>query len=89
MGDLPGGGSTVRLPRQIPYARAMELLLTGELITADEALELGFLNRVVPQEEVLPAALELAGVLQPTGPSQCRLFDALRVSASVGRKLRP
>lgn len=65
---FPGGGSTVRLPRQIPYARAMELLLTGELITADEALELGFLNRVAPQEEVLPAALELAERIAANGP---------------------
>ncbi len=65
---FPGGGSTVRLPRQIPYARAMELLLTGELITADEALELGFLNRVVPQAEVLPAALDLAQRIAANGP---------------------
>jgi enoyl-CoA hydratase len=65
---FPGGGSTVRLPRQIPYARAMELLLTGDLITAAEALELGFLNRVVPQGEVLPAALELAERIAANGP---------------------
>lgn len=52
---FPGGGSTVRLPRQIPYTRAMELLPTGDLITAAETFELGFLNRVVPQADVLPA----------------------------------
>lgn len=65
---FPGGGSTVRLPRQVPYARAMELLLTGDLITADEALQLGFLNRVVPQDQVLPAALELAERIAANGP---------------------
>jgi enoyl-CoA hydratase len=65
---FPGGGSTVRLPRQIPYARAMELLLTGDLITADEALALGFLNRVVPQAEVLTAALDLAERIAANGP---------------------
>ncbi|TAJ73744.1 MAG: crotonase/enoyl-CoA hydratase family protein [Phenylobacterium sp.] len=65
---FPGGGSTVRLPRQVPYARAMELLLTGDLITAAEALEWGFLNRVVPQGEVLPAALELAERIAANGP---------------------
>ena len=65
---FPGGGSTVRLPRQVPYARAMELLLTGDLITAAEALQLGFLNRVVPQGEVLPAALELAERIAANGP---------------------
>ena len=45
---FPAGGSTVRLPMQMPYAKAMELLLTGDLITADEALQLGFLNYVTP-----------------------------------------
>lgn len=65
---FPGGGSTVRLPRQIPYARAMELLLTGDLITAAEALELGFLNRVVPQADVLPTALDLAERIAANGP---------------------
>lgn len=65
---FPGGGSTVRLPRQVPYARAMELLLTGDLITADEALQLGFLNRVVPQDQVLPVALELAERIAANGP---------------------
>ena len=65
---FPGGGSTVRLPKQIPYARAMELLLTGDLITAAEALEMGFLNRVVAAEAVLPAALELAERIAANGP---------------------
>ncbi|OHB31155.1 MAG: enoyl-CoA hydratase [Phenylobacterium sp. RIFCSPHIGHO2_01_FULL_69_31] len=75
---FPGGGSTVRLPRQVPYARAMELLLTGDLITAAEALEWGFLNRVVPQGEVLPAALELAERIAANGPIA---VEAIRRSA--------
>jgi enoyl-CoA hydratase len=65
---FPGGGSTVRLPRQVPYARAMELLLTGDLVSADEALTWGFLNRVTPQAEVMPAALELAQRIADNGP---------------------
>ncbi|ODT85778.1 enoyl-CoA hydratase-related protein [Phenylobacterium sp. SCN 70-31] len=65
---FPGGGSTVRLPRQLPYARAMELLLTGDLISADEALTWGFLNRVVPPGDVLEAALELAQRIAANGP---------------------
>jgi enoyl-CoA hydratase len=76
---FPGGGSTVRLPRQIPYARAMELLLTGELITADEALELGFLNRVVPQAEVLPAALDLAQRIAANGP----IAEAMKIESKM------
>jgi enoyl-CoA hydratase len=59
-GLFPAGGSTVRLPRQIPYCRAMEILLTGELITADEALRIGLVNRVLPSAEVLDAAHAVA-----------------------------
>lgn len=65
---FPAGGSTVRLPRQIPYARAMELLLTGDLIDAEEAYRLGFLNRVVERDQVLDAAFELAEKIARNGP---------------------
>jgi enoyl-CoA hydratase len=65
---FPAGGSTVWLPRQLPYARAMEILLTGELISAQEALQLGFLNRVVPREKVLETAEEYAGKIAKNGP---------------------
>lgn len=75
---FPAGGSSVRLPRQIPYARAMELLLTGDLITAQEAYELGFLNRVVPQNQVLDAAFELAEKIAANGPIA---VQAIRKSA--------
>ena len=47
---FPAGASTVRLPRQMPRAKAIELLLTGDLIDAEEALRLGFINYVVPPE---------------------------------------
>jgi len=57
---FPGGGSTVRLPRQVPYSRAMEILLTGEQFTAERMLDYGFLNYVVPAQEVLDKAVELA-----------------------------
>ena len=49
---FPAGGSTVRLPAQLPFAKAMELLLTGDLISADEAKDIGFLNYVVPADQV-------------------------------------
>jgi enoyl-CoA hydratase len=75
---FPAGGSTVRLPVQIPYAKAMELLLTGDLISADEALALGFLNYVVPAEEVVPRALEIAAKIAANGPLAVR---AIRKSA--------
>ncbi|MGB1879843.1 MAG: enoyl-CoA hydratase-related protein [Gammaproteobacteria bacterium] len=63
---FPAGGSTVRLPQQLPFAKAMELLLTGDLITADEALGLGFLNYVT--EDVLGKATELADKIAANGP---------------------
>jgi enoyl-CoA hydratase len=65
---FPAGGSTVRLPAQLPFARAMELLLTGDLIDAKTALEWGFLNRVVPKDKVLDEAYELAGRIARNGP---------------------
>jgi len=67
-GLLPGGGSISRLPRQIPYAKAMEILLIGDPISAREALEFGLLNYVVPKERLMQKALELAGKLAENGP---------------------
>jgi enoyl-CoA hydratase len=65
---FPGGGGPVRLPRQIPAARALEMLLTGDPIEAPEALALGLLNRVVPRERLLDAAFELAERIAANGP---------------------
>ncbi|WP_239507806.1 enoyl-CoA hydratase-related protein, partial [Serratia marcescens] len=50
-----------RLPRLAGRKRALELLLTGDTFSAARALELGLVNRVVPHDELIPAALELAG----------------------------
>ncbi len=65
---LPAGGSTVKLPMQLPYARAMEMLFTGELIDAEEALSLGFVNRVVPREKVMEEAERFAHIISKNGP---------------------
>ncbi len=67
-GIIPTGGSHVRLPRQIPWAVAMELLLTGEPIDARRAYDIGLVNRVVPFEELLPSALKLAEKICKNGP---------------------
>jgi enoyl-CoA hydratase len=69
---FPGGGSTVRLPNQIPYARAMEVLLTGEQFPAQSMLEYGFLNYVVNGNEVLDKALEMAEKIAANGPVAVR-----------------
>ncbi len=71
---FPAGGSTVRLPVQLPYAKAMELLLTGDLISADEALELGFLNYVTA--DPLAKADEIAGKIAANGPLAVRAIRA-------------
>ena len=67
---FPGGGSTVRLPVQLPYAKAMELLLTGDLITAEEALELGFLNYVT--DDPMAKAMQIAEKIAANGPLAVR-----------------
>merc|ERR1719460_984420 len=66
-GLFPAGGSSVRMPRQVPYARAMEILLTAEPVSAQEALQMGFVNYVVPKEQVIPKALELAAKIASNG----------------------
>ena len=61
LGVIPGAGGTQRLARAIGKARAMELILTGRRITAQEAAELGLVTEVVPPAETLARALDLAG----------------------------
>lgn len=72
----PAGGSTVRLPNQLPYATAMELLLTGDLIDAETARGYGFLNHVVADDEVLPKAVEIAQKIAANGPIAVRAIRA-------------
>jgi enoyl-CoA hydratase len=72
VGLLPGGGSITRLPRQIPYAKAIEMLMVGDPFTAQQALDMGLLNYVVPRERLLDKALELAAKLAANGPLAVR-----------------
>ena len=60
IGIVPAGGTLVRLGRQIPYVRAMELILTGRKITAQQALEYGLLNDVAEPDQVMERAMEMA-----------------------------
>lgn len=68
----PGGGSMVRLARQIPYCKAMEILLTGDRIPAQEAYRIGLVNYVVPADEVMPMAEKFARTLAENGPLAVR-----------------
>lgn len=67
-GLYPLGGSAVRLPRQIPYTVAADLLLTGRHIKAPEAKELGLVGHVVPDGEALTRAHEIADLIAANGP---------------------
>ena len=60
IGIIPGGGGTQRLPRLICVCRAKKLIYTGDIIRAEEADRLGLVNRVVPMDELMSAARELA-----------------------------
>jgi len=65
---FPVGGSTVRLRRQIGYTKAMELLLTGDTISAAEAERIGLIGRVVPDGQALETALQIADRIARNGP---------------------
>jgi enoyl-CoA hydratase/carnithine racemase len=67
LGIIPGFGGTQRFPRLIGRAKALELMLTGDLINAQEALRLGLLNYVVPQDQVMKAAKDLARKIAAKG----------------------
>jgi enoyl-CoA hydratase len=67
-GLIAGAGSTMRLKRQIPYAVAMEMLLTGRILDAEEALRWGLVTHVVPKGESLAKAHEIAAIIAGNGP---------------------
>ncbi|RLU83095.1 enoyl-CoA hydratase [Streptomyces griseocarneus] len=77
-GLFPVGGSTVRLPRQIPRTHALEMLLTGRPYTAREAERIGLVGRVVPDGTALAAALETAELINANAPLA---VEAVKASA--------
>jgi enoyl-CoA hydratase len=96
-GLFPMGGSAIRLPRQIPYAFAMDILLTARSVTPDEALRMGLINRVVPDGSALKVAREIADEIAACGPLAVQAIlrtyretvhlpeeEALRVSDEIG-----
>ena len=82
-GLFPLAGSTVQLPRQVPYCRAMEVLLLGDRIDAQTALAIGLVNEVVAPERVLDRACEIAERLCRNGPVAVR-----KIKEAVVRGLR-
>ena len=84
-GLIPGSGTNVRLPRQLPWAVAMELLLTGSTISADRAAQVGLINQAVEPENVLKTAMDLAHVIASNGPVAVRTAKEIAVrSLSLG-----
>ena len=72
LGVFTGAGGSQRLPRAIPSAIANEMLLTGEPIDAREAHRVGLINRVVPHDELMPAAMQMARTVGARGPLAVR-----------------
>jgi E-phenylitaconyl-CoA hydratase len=78
-GVLPANGGTQRMIRQLPYPVAMELLLTGDRIDAAEACRIGLVNRVVPRDELMPAAVAMAQRICRNGPLAVRAIKELAI----------
>ncbi len=68
LGIIPGYGGTQRLPRLVGIGKAKELIFTGEAITAEAALEIGMVEKVVPQGQALEAARKMAEIIATKGP---------------------
>lgn len=84
LGIIPGAGATQRLPRVIGMGRAKHLVLTGEIIDARRALEIGLVTAVTPPAELMARTRELAGRILRQGPLAARLAKlSLNASARV------
>jgi enoyl-CoA hydratase len=85
LGIGPGYGGTVRLPRLVGRGRALELLLTGEMIDAAEAHRIGLVNRVVPADRLMTETEQLLRSILANGPLAVRAcLDAVDAGLDVG-----
>ena len=81
LGIIPGGGGTQRLPRLIGMGQAMRLILTGDMIGAEEAQRIGLVDQVVPHDELRAKTLELASKIASFSPLTVRVAkEAMRAS---------
>ena len=91
VGVMPGGGMTARLPRAVGIRKARELSLTGNYLSAADAERMGLVNRVVPRDQLMKTARELAGQIlssdQMIVRNLKRLYD-LSSHATLGDALR-
>jgi enoyl-CoA hydratase len=85
LGIIPGYAGSQRLPRLVGRGRALELLLTGDQITAEEAYRIGLVNRVVPPAELMVEARKLAAALAGKAPVAVRyIIDAVSRGLQMG-----
>jgi enoyl-CoA hydratase/carnithine racemase len=75
-GLIPGNGGTQRLSRRVGTARALDMILTGRTVKADEALSIGLVQYVVPQNELIEQALKLAEMMAANAPVAVRSAKA-------------
>ena len=73
IGVMPGAGGTQRLTRAVGKVRAMEMVLTGKFISAEESLQLGLINRIVPVELLLTETVKLAKEIAKQSPVAIKL----------------
>jgi (E)-benzylidenesuccinyl-CoA hydratase len=98
---MPGAGGTQRLPRAVPLAKAMEMILMAQTLSAEQALQFGLINAVVPLPELMPTARKWAQTICERGPLAVRaakeavvrgltmpLADGLRLEAFLSGTLR-
>jgi (E)-benzylidenesuccinyl-CoA hydratase len=98
---MPGAGGTQRLPRVVPLGKALEMILMGQQISAEEAYRIGLVNLVVPAPELMPTAVAWAETLCERGPLAVRaakeavirgltlpMADGLRLEAFLSNTLR-
>ncbi len=85
LGIIPGYGGTQRLPRLVGQGRALEIILSGRRIKADEAERIGLVNRVVPREQLLAEAEKLAQAILKNGPlAVAAVLEAVQRGLQLG-----
>lgn len=82
VGIVPGGGSMVRLPRQMPWCHALEFLLTGDTISAQQARDIGLINRVVEPQDLYPEVEKLIKKLAGNAPLSLQAIKRTAVLTS-------
>ncbi len=92
LGIIPGFGGTQRLPRLVGRTRALEMIFTGEPISGEEAYRIGLVDRVVPREELLDTAKQIAATIAEKAPlaialSKRAVYEGLELSPREGNEL--